>query len=193
MIYLVLGLVLFLGIHSISIAAPAWRDQTAGRLGNAWRGVYSLISIAGFVVIIWGYGIARRDPVMLYMPPAWSQYITALLMLPVFPLFIAAYFPGRIKAAVQHPMLLSVMLWALAHLIAIGALADVVLFGGFLAWAVVDRISFAWRTQRPNPAAPSMKVNDAIAIVAGLVVYVVFEQWLHARWIGVQPLPRWHL
>jgi uncharacterized membrane protein len=193
MTYLVLGLIVFLGIHSISIVAPAWRDQTAARLGNAWRGVYSLISIAGFVLIIWGYAIARRDPVMLYMPSAGTQYLTALFMLPVFPLFIAAYFPGRIKAAVKHPMLLSVMLWALAHLIAIGTLADVVLFGGFLAWALLDRFSFAWRAQRPNPAAPSMKVNDGIAIVAGLVIYVVFEQWLHARWIGVQPLPMWHL
>jgi uncharacterized membrane protein len=189
MVYLVLGLVLFLGMHSISIVAPAWRDRIAGRLGNAWRGLYSLVTIAGLVVIIWGYGIARHIPVMLYTPPAWTRYVTAVLMLPVFPLFLAAYFPGRIKAALKHPMLLSVMLWALAHLIATGMLANVVLFGGFLAWAVVDRISFRWRTQRPNPAAPPSRSNDGIAIVAGLVLYFVFEHWLHARWIGVQPLP----
>jgi len=188
MVYLVLGLVLFLGIHSISIVAPGWRDRIAGRLGNAWRGLYSLVTIAGLVVTIWGYGIARHNPVMLYTPPAWTRYLTAVLMLPVFPLFLAAYFPGRIKAALRHPMLLSVMLWALAHLIATGKLANVVLFGGFLAWAIADRISFGWRTQRPNPAAPPSRSNDGIAIVAGLVFYFVFEHWLHARWIGVQPL-----
>ncbi|MEO7207420.1 MAG: NnrU family protein [Steroidobacteraceae bacterium] len=189
MVHLVLGLVLFLGVHSISIVAPGWRDRTAGRLGNAWRGLYSLVTIAGLVLIIWGYGIARHNPVMLYTPPVWTQYVTAILMLPVFPLFLAAYFPGRIKAALQHPMLLGVMLWALAHLVATGMLANVVLFGGFLAWAFADRISFTWRTQRAIPTAPSMRLNDGIAIVAGLVFYVVFEHWLHARWIGVQPLP----
>ena len=189
MIYLALGLVLFLGIHSISIVAPTWRDRIASRLGNAWRGIYSLISIAGFVIIVWGYGIARRNPVVLYAPPAWTQYITAVLMLPVFTLFLAAYLPGRIRSTLKHPMLLSVMLWAVAHLIATGMLVNVVLFGSFLAWAVGDRISFRWRTQRAIAMAPSMKLNDAIAIVAGLVLYVVFEHWLHVRWIGVQPLP----
>ena len=189
MVYLVLGLVLFLGMHSISIVAPAWRDRTAARLGNAWRGLYSLVTIAGLVFIIRGYGIARQNPLALYMPPVWTQYVTAVLMLPVFPLFLAAYFPGRIKSALQHPMLVSVMLWALAHLIASGMLANVVLFGGFLAWAVVDRISYKWRTQRPIATAPPGRLNDGIAIVAGLVFYVVFEHWLHAQWIGVQPLP----
>src|ERR1700743_690034 len=142
MIYLVLGLVLFLGVHSISIIAPVWRDRTAARLGNVWKGIYSLISIAGFVLIIWGFGIARRHPVVLYAPPAWTQYVTAALMLPVFTLFLAAYFPGRIKNTLKHPILLSVMLWAVAHLIATGMLANVVLFGSFLAWAIADRISF---------------------------------------------------
>jgi uncharacterized membrane protein len=189
MVYLVLGLVLFLGMHSISIVAPAWRDRTAARLGNVWRGLYSLVTIAGLVFIIRGYGIARQNTLALYMPPAWALYVTAVLMLPVFPLFLAAYFPGRIKSALQHPMLVSVMLWALAHLIAGGMLANVVLFGGFLAWAVVDRISYKWRTQRPIATAPPGRLNDGIAIVAGLVFYVVFEHWLHVRWIGVQPLP----
>jgi uncharacterized membrane protein len=189
LIYLVLGLVLFLGVHSISIVAPAWRDRTAGHLGNAWRGLYSLVTIAGLGLIIWGYGIARKNPVMLYTPPPWTQYVAAVLILPVFPLFLAAYFPGRIKSALQHPMLISVMLWALAHLIATGTLANVALFGGFLAWAVADRISYRWRPQRPIPAAPAMRFNDVIAIVAGLLFYGVFEHWLHVRWIGVQPLP----
>ena len=188
MAYLVLGLVLFLGAHSVSIVAPAWRDRTAARLGNAWRGLYSLVSIVSFVLIIWGYDVARQDPIAIYLPPAWTRYVTAVLMLPVFPLLLAAYLPGRIKASLQHPMLIGVMLWSLAHLIATGTLASVVLFGGFLAWALADRISFRWRTQRPIQAAPPARLNDAIAVVAGLVLYVVFAHWLHVRWIGVQPL-----
>jgi uncharacterized membrane protein len=188
MAYLVLGLALFLGVHSISIVAPAWRDRTAGRLGNAWRGLYSLVSIAGFVVIIWGYGIARQNPVLLYAPPAWTRYVTAVLMLPVFPLLLAAYFPGRIKAALQHPMLAAVMLWSLAHLIATGMSANVVLFGGFFAWAVADRISYSRRMQRSIQTAPPMRMNDAIVVAGGLALYIVFAHWLHARWIGVQPL-----
>lgn len=189
MVYLVLGLVLFLGVHSISIVVPAWRDRAAARLGNAWRALYSLVTIAGLLIIIWGYGIARQHPVMLHAAPAWTRYLAAVLMLPVFPLFFATYFPGRIKGALGHPMLISVMLWALAHLIATGTLANLVLFGGFFAWAVADRISYRWRPQRAVATAPPGQFNDFIAIAAGLVLYIVFEHWLHARWIGVQPLP----
>jgi uncharacterized membrane protein len=184
----VLGLVVFLGVHSISIVAPLWRDRIAARFGNGWRGIYSLISIASFMVIVWGYGIARRSPVMLYAPPEWTRYIAAALMLPVFTLFLAAYLPGRIKVTIKHPMLLGAMLWAVAHLIATGMLANVVLFGSFLAWALADRISFKRRTQRSIAAAPTTKFNDAIAIAAGLLLYVVFEHSLHLRWFGVQPL-----
>ena len=184
---LVAGLVLFLGVHSVSIVAPRWRDRAAARLGNAWRGLYSLVSVAGFVLMIWGYGVARQNPVLLYTPPPWTRYVTAVLMLPVFPLLLATYLPGRIKGALRHPMLIGVVLWSLAHLLATGMLANVVLFGGFLAWAIVDRISYNWRTQRPIQTAPPMKWNDTIAVAAGLVLYVIFAQWLHARWIGVQP------
>jgi uncharacterized membrane protein len=189
MSYLVLGLVVFLGVHSVSIVASAWRDRTAPRLGNGWRGLYSLISIASFVLIIWGFGIARRNPVQLYTPASDARYITAVLMLPVFPLLLAAYLPGRIQRALRHPLLIATALWALAHLIATGTLADALLFGGFLAWAVADRISFGWRTPRAISTAPPGRFNDVIAIVAGLALYAVFVHWLHLRWIGVQPLP----
>jgi uncharacterized membrane protein len=187
MTYLVLGLILFLGVHSISIIAPGWRDRAAARVGNAWRGIYSLISIAGFVLIIVGYGTARQNPLLLYTTPSWTRYVTAVLMLPVFPLWLAPYFPGRIKSALQHPMLLGVMFWSVAHLITTGTLSNVILFGGFLVWAVADRISYTWRTQRPIPGAPPGKLNDVVAIVAGLAVYFIFAHWLHVRWIGVQP------
>lgn len=189
MVYLVLGMVLFIGVHSISIVAPTWRDRAVARLGNGWRGLYSLVAIAGFILIVWSYGIARQSPLVLYSPPVWTRYVTAVLMLPVFPLLLAAYLPGRIKSSVPHPMLAGTILWATAHLIATGMLANVVLFGGFLAWAVADRISVGSRTQRAIGTAPPGKLNDAIAIVAGLLLYIVFEHWLHARWVGVQPLP----
>ena len=189
MAYLVLGLILFMGMHSVSIVAPAWRDRTATRMGNGWRGLYSLLSIAGFALIVWGYGTARRDPLVLYRLPFASHYAAAALMLPVFPLLLAAYFPGRIKAGLQHPMLIAVVLWSLAHLLVRGTLAGVLLFGAFLFWALADRLSFNRRTPRPIATAPPGRWNDAIAIVAGLVLYWVFVHWLHLRWIGVAPLP----
>lgn len=190
MSYLVIGLVLFLGVHSIAIFASDWRDGAVARMGHRpWRGLYTLISIAGFVLLIWGYGIARQQPVVLYTPPVWTRHVAALLMLPVFPLLLAAYLPGRIKTALKHPMLAAVMFWALSHLIANGTLADVLLFGGFLVWAIADRISFKRRPARAIPGAPPSKLNDAIAVVAGLGLYVLFALWLHVRWIGVSPLP----
>jgi uncharacterized membrane protein len=190
MIYLIVGLVLFLGIHSVEIFSPTFRGNTVARIGEgAWKGVYSLLSIAGFVVLIWGYGVARQEPILLYAPPVWTRHLTALLMLPVFPLLLAAYLPGRIKAAVKHPMLVAIKTWALAHLIANGMLADVLLFGGFLVWAVADRISLKRRVVRPTPGPPPLKYNDLIAVVGGLALYVIFALWLHVRWIGVSPLP----
>lgn len=190
MTLLILGLVLFLGIHSISIVAPQWRDAQAMRHGEmAWKGVYALVSIAGFVLLIYGFGIARQAPIVLYSPPRWTGHIALLLMLPVFPLLLAAYLPGRIKTAAKHPMLVAVKLWALAHLLANGTLADVLLFGGFLAWAVADRISLKHRPHRPVPSVPARPTNDLIALVGGLVIYGVFVTVLHQALIGVSPLP----
>lgn len=190
MIYLIVGLVLFLGIHSVEIVSPTFRGNAVARIGEgAWKGIYSLLSIAGFVLLVWGYGVARQEPILLYAPPVWTRHLTALLMLPVFPLLLAAYLPGRIKAAVKHPMLVAIKTWALAHLIANGMLADVLLFGGFLVWAVADRISLKRRVVRPTPGPPPLKYNDLIAVVGGLALYVIFVLWLHVRWIGVSPLP----
>jgi uncharacterized membrane protein len=187
---LVIGLIVFLGIHSIAIFAPDSRDRLAARLGvGPWRGIYSLVSIVGFVLLVWGYGLARQHPFVLYSPPFWTHYVTAVLMLPVFPMFFAPYLPGRIKATLKHPMLVAVKLWAVAHLISNGMLADVVLFGGFLAWAVADRISYKRRVQRPLHGAPPAARNDIIAIVIGLAIYAAFLLWLHQKWIGVQPIP----
>ena len=189
MIWLVLGLVIFLGMHSVSIAAPAWRDaQVAQRGEKPWKGAYTVVSIVGFVLIVVGYGLARQSPIAVYDPPSWGREVALVLMVPVFPLFIATYLPGRIKAIAKHPTLVAVKLWAVAHLFANGNLADVLLFGGFLAWAVADRISMKKRVQRPIPGAPPRPANDLIAIVVGLVVYGVFVTWGHQWLIGVSPV-----
>jgi uncharacterized membrane protein len=187
---LIAGLVLFLGVHSVAIVAPAVRARTIHRLGEgAWKGLYALASLAGFVAICYGFGLARQSPVILYSPPTWMRDVALILMLPVFPLALAAYLPGRIKTAAKHPMLAAVKFWAFAHLLANGSLADVLLFGGFLAWAVVDRISLKRRSApqvlRTAPAGPW---NDVIAIVLGLAIYALLIGWAHVRLFGVSPL-----
>jgi uncharacterized membrane protein len=185
---LILGLLLFLGAHSVSIVAPDWRNRMAARLGPiAWQVLYSVVAIVGFLLIIRGYSAARLEPIVLYVPPLWLKHVAALLMLPMFILLLAAYLPGRIKTATKHPMLAGTKLWAVAHLLVNGAVADLLLFGSFLAWAVVDRISLKRRTPRPARALPAGRFNDAIAVVGGLALYVVFALYLHVRWIGVPP------
>lgn len=189
MTLLILGLVIFLGVHSVAIVAPAWRDAQLARLGELpWKGLYTVVSLIGFALLVYGYGLARQSPVVLYTPPIWTRHLALLLLLPVFPLFLAAYLPGRIKAAAKHPMLLATKLWATAHLIANGTLADVLLFGGFLAWAVADRISVKRRPPRAVPGAPASPVNDLIAVAGGLALYAWFLFGLHAWLIGVRPL-----
>ena len=189
MTLLILGLIVFLGVHTVSIVAPGWRDAQVARLGAMpWRGIYSVISLIGFVLLIVGYGAARQSPVVLYAPPNWTRHLAMLLMLPVFPLLIAAYAPGRISRAAKHPMLLSVKLWAVAHLLANGTLADVLLFGGFLVWAIADRISVKRRAPRSTPGAPPSAMNDVIAVVGGLALYVLFVWRAHIWLFGVSPL-----
>lgn len=186
---LILGLVIFLGMHSIGMAAPARRDGMVARLGEIrWKVLFSLVSLIGFVLIVWGYGVARVEPVGLWSPPTWLRHVTLLLMLPVFPLLLATYLPGRIQRAVKHPMLAAVKLWAFAHLLANGNLADLVLFGSFLAWAVADRISLKSRVPPPVYGASGGRGNDLIALVGGLVLYGAFIGVLHTWLIGVSPL-----
>jgi len=187
---LIIGLVLFLGVHSVAIFAPALRARTIHRLGEgAWKGLYALVSLVGFVLICYGFGLARQAPVVLYSPPIWLRHAALILMLPVFPLIIAAYLPGRIKTAAKHPMLAAVKLWAFAHLLANGMLADILLFGGFLAWAVVDRISLKRRSiPQVLRTAPPGPWNDVIAVVLGLAVYALLIGWAHLRLFGVSPL-----
>ena len=187
MTYLVAGLIIFLGVHSLSIVARPWRDATAARQGEGpFKGIYSLASLAGFLLLIYGFGLARQHPVVLYTPPAGLRHLALVLMLPVFPLFVAAYMPGRIQRTVKHPMLAAVKFWAVAHLLANGTLADVLLFGGFLAWAVADRISVKNRPAKTY--AQGSTRNDVIAVVIGLLIYALFVLWAHAKLFGVSPL-----
>ena len=186
MILLIIGLILFFGIHSVAIVAPAWRERAMARLGTGtWKGIYALFAAVGLALLIYGYGQARQTPVVLYTPPFWTRHIAVLLLLAVFPLLFAAYLPGRIKATLKHPMLVAVKLWAFSHLLANGTLADLLLFGGFLVWAVADRISLKHRSPQETPGAPPRVYNDAIAVALGLAVYVAFIFWLHALLIGV--------
>ena len=192
MLVFILGLVLFLGVHSVSIVVPGWRAAQVARRGvGAWKGFYAAVSAVGFVLLVSGYAMARREPVVLYSPPAGLRHLALLLMLPVFPLLFAAYLPGRIRRVTKHPMLLAVKIWATAHLIANGTLVDVVLFGSFLAWAVADRISLG-RRFLPESHEPALsragKYNDAAAVVGGLAVYVLFLFRAHQWLIGVSPL-----
>jgi uncharacterized membrane protein len=186
----IVGLVLFLGIHSVSIVAPAWREaQVAKRGERVWKGLYSVVSLVAFALLLYGFGQARQAPVVLYTPPAALRHLALLVMLPVFPLLLAAYLPGRMKTAVKHPFLLAVKIWATAHLLANGTLADVLLFGAFLVWAVMDRISVKRRSvQHVVPGAPPSPANDAVAVVAGLAIYALFIFWAHRWLIGVSPL-----
>ena len=191
MTLLILGLVVFLGVHSIAIVAPGWRDAQRARLGEgAWKGGFTLASVVGLALIVYGYGVARQLPIVVYAPPTWGRHLAALLLVPIFPLLLATYLPGRIKSAAKHPTLLATKLWALAHLFANGTLADVLLFGGFLAWAVADRIAAGRRAvPRALPGAPPAPMNDVIALVGGLALYAVFVLWAHRWMIGVAPFP----
>lgn len=194
MTWLIVGLVVFLGVHSVSIVSPQGRHTLAQRMGEgAFKGVYTLLSFVGLALIIWGYGLARQAPVLLYTPPTGLRHLALLLMLPVFVLLLAAYLPGRIQRAARHPMLLAVKCWALAHLLANGTLADVLLFGGFLVWAVADRISVKRREaagllRRPPVLAGSSTAHDAVAIAGGLAIYLVFVFWAHGFLFGVRPI-----
>ncbi|MEP7057846.1 MAG: NnrU family protein [Caldimonas sp.] len=185
----IVGLVLFLGIHAVSIVAPQWRAGQVARIGEKpWKGLYAGLAALGLGLLIHGYGVARHDPLVLYTPPAALRHFALVLMLPVFPLLIAAYLPGRIKSVTKHPMLLATKLWATAHLLANGTLPDVLLFGGFLLWAVADRISLRRRPARATPGGPPRPWNDAIAIGAGLALYALFVLRGHQWLFGVSPL-----
>jgi uncharacterized membrane protein len=190
MTLLIAGLVVFLGIHSVRIVANDWRNGRIAAIGERrWKLLYTVVSLVGFVLLVYGYGAARQASIVLYQPPSWTRHAAWLLTLVAFVLVAAAYVPGtRIKAGVGHPMVLGVKAWAFAHLLANGTLADVVLFGAFLAWAIVDYIA----SRRRDRAAgitypPGPLTRDLTAVVTGAAAWVIFGLWLHGPLIGVRP------
>jgi uncharacterized membrane protein len=191
MLYLIAGLMLFLGVHSVRIVAENWRTQTIARLGALpWKGIYSLLSLLGFGLIIWGFDLARAQPVQLWHPPLAMRHLASLLTLIAFVLLAAAYVPGNgIKARLHHPMVLAVKVWALAHLLANGKLAQVVLFGAFLVWAVLNFAAARRRDRQSGTVYASGKAAaTALTVVVGGFAWAVFAFWLHGWLIGIRPL-----
>lgn len=190
MTLLILGLVIFLGVHSLRIVSEDLRTQLRTKLGEgAFKGLYSVLSIAGFVLLVYGYGQARLEPTLLWATPLWTRHLAALLTLPAFVLLVAAYVPGNaIKAKLHHPMVLGVKIWALAHLVANNTLADLLLFGGFLLWAVLSFRAARARDRAGQVVyAPGRAGPTVVTVVAGLAAWAAFAFWAHAAWIGVRP------
>ena len=188
---LVLGLVLFLGLHSTRIFADGWRTATMERFGEKeYKLLYSVLSIAGFVLLVWGYGQARLTSGVLYEPPLYMRHVASLLMLVSFVLVAAAYVPGNhLKAALGHPMVAGVKLWAFAHLLSNGRVADVILFGAFLAWAIVDFIAARRRDRVAGTRYPAgSAARTALTVIAGVAAWAGFALWAHLWLIGVRPL-----
>ena len=190
MTILILGLIIFLGMHSIRMVADERRTALRARFGaSGWKAGYALISLLGLVLVVHGYGLARQAPIVLWLPPLPMRHIAALLTAIAFVLLAAAYVPrNRIKASLHHPMLLGVKVWALAHLLANGNLADLILFGSFLAWAIVCFSASRRRDRAAATTYPGGNMAGTLATLAiGLVAWAVFALWLHERWIGVRP------
>jgi uncharacterized membrane protein len=188
MTLLIVGILVTIGIHLVP-AYPDRRDALIGRFGkNGYQAVFSIVSTLGLVLLIWGF--ARAPVIQIWSPPDWTRYVAMVLMLPVFVLLLAAYLPGEIKAKLKHPFLVAIKIWALAHLIANGDLASMLLFGSFLGYAVFDRITLKRRTETGLIAVPETgpASNDVVSVIGGLALYVIFLLWLHPLLIGTSPL-----
>lgn len=189
--YLLAGLLIFLGVHSLRIVSEETRTRLRARWGEvAYKGVYTLLSLLGFGLIVWGFGVVRETPTLLWNPPVGTRHLAALLTLVAFVLLAAVYVPGNaIKARLHHPMVLGVKVWALAHLLATGTLAHVLLFGSFLLWAV---LCFRAARQRDRAAgvvyAAGTLPATVLTVVLGLAVWAVFAFYLHGVLIGIRPL-----
>ena len=198
MTLLILGLILFLAPHSVRIVADDWRSAQVARIGlPAWKGLYSVVSIVGLALIVWGYGMARTAPIEVWNPPVFTRHLASLFTLAAFVLLVAAYVPrNRIKAAIGHPMVAGVKLWAFAHLLANGTVADLLLFGSFLVWAIFDfraarrrdRAAAAGATRggASAGASPSLAA-DVVVVLVGIGAWALFAFQLHGGLFGVRP------
>jgi uncharacterized membrane protein len=189
---LVLGLLLFLGIHSTRVFADGWRTRVIAERGEKpYKGLYTVVSLVGFALLVWGYGAARHAPVVLWpAPPVALRHVAALLTLVAFVFIAAAYVPrNAIKARLHHPMVLGVKAWALGHLLANNTLADLLLFGGFLLWAVLSFSAARRRDRAQGTVYPAGTAGGTITtVVVGFIAWAVFAFWLHRVLMGVQPL-----
>ena len=190
MTLLIAGLLLFLGVHSVRVVSDSLRTAQIARLGeNAWKGLYSLASVAGFVLIVWGFGLARQQPVLLWATPSWLRHAASLLTLVAFVLVTAAYVPGNaIKGRLHHPMVLGVKLWAFAHLIANNTLADLLLFGSFLLWSALSFRAAKSRDRAAGTVYPAGTMpSTVLAVAIGVAAWAAFAFWAHQALIGVRP------
>ena len=184
---MIFGLAVFTGAH----AFVTRRDQRAAliaRFGEgSYKGLFSLISIVGVLLIAWGFARYRATGwIDVWYPPLWTRHIVVALMWVASVCLVAAYSPGKIKATLKHPMLVGVKIWAAAHLIGNGDLGSIILFGSILAWAVFDRISLKRRTDAGGPKIPVGGVgNDVIAVVVGIVVYLALAFAFHPVVLGI--------
>lgn len=184
------GLVVFLGVHSLRMFTPYWRAQTMERLGEGpWKGLYSLVALAGLVMVAWGFDLARDQPVIVWTPPIGMRHAAALLTLLAFVLLAAAYVPSnQIKARLHHPMVLGVKSWALAHLLATGMLVHLLLFGSFLVWAVLNFRAARQRDRADGMTyAPGTVRATVITLVLGVAGWAAFAFGLHGLLIGIKP------
>ena len=188
---LIAGLVLFLATHSLRLFADGWRSQMVARLGPMpWKGLVSVVSLVGVVLLAMGYAAARQSPIVLWTVPFWLSHLVSLLMLVAFILLMAAYIPRNgIKARLGHPMVIAVKIWAFAHLLVNGTLADVLLFGAFLVWAVLSFRAARQRDRREDIVRVKGELlMTLITVVVGALVWVWFVFQGHAWLIGVRPI-----
>ena len=190
MTLLLLGLLLFLGTHAVHLVAPDWRARMIARHGEMrWKGGYAIVALLGLVLIVYGYGEARTAPQVLWVPPTWTRHLAVLLLVPAFVLLTAADVPGnRIRQHIGHPMVAGVALWACAHLLANGTVADLLLFGSFLGWSVTSFVVNRGRDRRAGTSHPPGRLSRDVATVAvGLGLWMGFAFWLHGLLFGVRP------
>lgn len=194
MLPLILGIVIFLGVHLVPTSPDLKSALTERFGGTAYKIGFGVLSLIGLVLIVLGYHKLQVMPdknVVLWEPPTFMRHVAVALMLPAMIFLVAYLVPSRIRTALKHPMLIAIKTWALAHLLANGDLASLILFGSFLAYAVYDRISLKRRPVAAPPVSvlPPAAINDVIVVVAGAALFAVLLLWGHEALIGVAPIP----
>lgn len=185
MTMLIAGLILFLGGHLLRVIAPGFRERMIDRFGPwGWKAAYSLPALAGFVLMIIGYDQVRWTSPALWQSPPWTRMVATLVMAPALVMFVAAYLPGKIRDGLRHPMLIATILWALVHLLANGRVADAILFGSILAWALVV-LAAAWRRPWQPKAGPNGPVFDLVAVLVGVAAWMLLIRGAHVLLVGM--------